>query len=217
MDYAGHDKHFHDNLVAVACYDGQSCVSGGGSYPPGHNDRFENNHCIITGCRSSVNRSDHHGRCQEQIGNFQCNGASQSALTISMLHSWTLRNNSYYTHDGMARLPCSNLTVAAASAGGSGVETGSKAFSLPSDAELVGMARRVLGMKTDDSAVRVTTQNWCDSSLRIRAEPVTFPPAAAATKARLNAMMQACGQELPRVAAWQVLPNSWHGHPARSI
>jgi hypothetical protein len=35
MDYGGHDKIFHDNLVVVACYDGQACVSGGGSYPPG--------------------------------------------------------------------------------------------------------------------------------------------------------------------------------------
>lgn len=118
----------------------------------GHNDIFENNHCIITGCRSSVNRSDHHSRCQEQIGSFHCDGSSPTALASSMLHSWTLRNNTYYTRDGNARLPCANLTVAAAATGGSGVEAGSRAFPLPSDAELVAMARKVLGMKTDDAS-----------------------------------------------------------------
>lgn len=155
MDYSGHDKHFHDNLVVVACYDGQACVSGGGYYPPGHNDRFENNHCIITGCRSSENRSNHHGRCQEQIGQFQCDGSSPAALASSMSHSWTLKANHYYTHDGKARLPCkdANLTVVAAATGGSGVEAGSTASSLPSDEDLVAMARRVLSMKTDDGDI----------------------------------------------------------------
>ena len=144
--------------MAVACYDGQGCVSGGGTYPPGHNDRFEHNHCIITGCRSSGNRSNHHGHCQEQIGSFDCNGLSPSSLNKSMSHSWILRNNTYYTHDGQARLPCSdaNLTVAAAAAGDSGVEAGSQAQSLPTDAELVSMARTVLGMKTTIDSSRAT-------------------------------------------------------------
>ena len=41
--------------------------------------------------------------------------------------------------------------------------------------------------------VAVTTQAWCDNSLRIRAAPDPFPPAAAATKARFDAMMRERG------------------------
>ena len=62
-----------------------------------------------------------------------------------MASSWVLANNSYFTPRGNASLPC-HVTIAAAAAGGSGVEEGSTAQKLPTNDELVAMARKTLGM-----------------------------------------------------------------------
>ena len=148
MDYHGHDSQFRSNVVTVATYDGQNCMNGG-NFPAGHEDGWFDNHCIITGCRGSDSRSDHHGACEESIGHFSCNAASPSTLRQSMNHSWKLRNNTYYTHRGNATLPC-GISVREAAAGGSGVEQGSRALGLPTDAELVAMARSVLGMHSEE-------------------------------------------------------------------
>jgi hypothetical protein len=127
----------------VATYDGQNCMNGG-TFPPGHEDEWSGNKCLITGCRGST-RSDHHGACQEKIGEFHCDGTNAQTLNKSMAHSWRLHDNTYYTTSGNASLPC-GVTVADAALGGSGVERNSRMLALPTDAELVSMARATLGM-----------------------------------------------------------------------
>jgi hypothetical protein len=62
-----------------------------------------------------------------------------------MASSWVLANNSYFTPLGNASLPC-GVTIKAAAAGGSGVERGSRARTLPTDAHLIAMAKATLGM-----------------------------------------------------------------------
>ena len=140
MDYSGHDSRFVANLVVVNAYDGQNCINGGG-FPKGHRSNFTDNTCIIAGCRGSP-RNNSHGACNERIGNFGCNGAD---LGNSMSASWRLERNDYRTPAGNASLPC-GVTVAAAAAGNSGVERGSTAAPLPTDNELISMAREKLGM-----------------------------------------------------------------------
>ena len=139
MDYSGHDSEFHDNLVVVNCYDGQNCINGGG-FPSTHRDRYYSNQCIITGCRGQP-RNNHHGPCQEKIGNFGCDAKN---LNESMAASWDLHDNEYYTAGGNATLPC-GVTIKEAAAGGSGVEQGSSAHKLPTDAELIAFAQATLG------------------------------------------------------------------------
>ena len=85
------------------------------------------------------------GPHQDIIGNFDCKfDANRTTGSVS----WILKNNSYYTPNGNASLPC-GISVAAAAASGTGVEEGSSAHRLPTDDQLVAMARLVLGMKTD--------------------------------------------------------------------
>lgn len=143
MDYHGHDSKFHHNLVTVNTYDGQNCMNGG-NFPAGHEDEWHHNTCILTGCRGSP-RSNHHGPCEEQIGHLTCDSSSVTALKASMQHGWQLHDNRYYTVLGNASLPC-GITVADAAAGGSGVEANSSSHTLPTDAQLVAMARMTLKM-----------------------------------------------------------------------
>ena len=140
MDYRGHDSSFENNLVVVNAYDGQNCINGGG-FPEGHRSVFTGNKCILAGCRGK-NRTNAHGACNERIGNFGCDA---SDLRDSMADSWVLANNTYYTPLGNASLPC-GVTIETAAAGGSGVEEGSTAQRLPTDEELITMARHTLNM-----------------------------------------------------------------------
>ena len=140
MDYAGHDSSFEDNLVVVNAYDGQNCINGGG-FPEGHRSRFTGNTCMLAGCRGTP-RTNAHGPCNEVIGNFGCKATD---LKGSMATSWVLANNTYYTPLGNASLPC-GVTIATAAGGASGVEAGSSAHALPTDAQLIAMARKTLGM-----------------------------------------------------------------------
>jgi len=130
--------------VVVNAYDGQNCINGGG-FPPGHRSNFTNNKCIIAGCRGSP-RSNLHGLCQENIGNFGCDAEN---LNSSMASSWLLARNQYYTHHGTASLPC-GVTVAAAAAAakknGGGPELGSSAMPLPTDDQLIAFAKETLQM-----------------------------------------------------------------------
>ena len=139
MDYKGHDSEFHHNLVVVNAYDGQNCLNGGG-FPSAHRDSFHDNKCILAGCRGGKNRSNHHAACQDIIGNFACDAKD---LNASMASSWKLYNNEYYTVHGNASLPC-GVSIADAAAGGSGVEKGSSAHMLPTDAELIVFAKALL-------------------------------------------------------------------------
>lgn len=82
------------------------------------------------------------GPHQDITGNFGCNfNANRTAGSAA----WILKNNSYYTPNGNASLPC-GVSVAVAAASGTGVEAGSTAHRLPTDDQLISMARIVLGM-----------------------------------------------------------------------
>ena len=112
--------------VRVCADDGQNCFDVG-SFKPGHGDGFYNNSCIILGCRSPG--------CVDKV-----TSVSQCDPTIV-----TLKNNKYYTTHGNATIACGNkggLSVAEAQA--VGMELGSTAAKLPSDDEIVAMAKAVL-------------------------------------------------------------------------
>jgi hypothetical protein len=135
MDYSGHNSSFHDNLVAAKPYDGQNCINGDEPIP------WQNNTCIIMGAMLG-HTGDVNGPHQDVIGNFDCHfSANRTAASVS----WSLKNNTYMTPNGNASLPC-EVTVAVAAASGTGVEEGSIARHLPTDDELVSMARKLLGM-----------------------------------------------------------------------
>lgn len=142
---------FHSNLVVVSAYDGQNCLNSGESFPPSRQDRFYSNRCIITGCTGSK-RTDHHGQCEEQIGHFNCDASSPEALQKSMENSWQLHDNEYYTPSGNASLPC-GISVEDAAIGGGGVERNSRGYSLPTDIELVAMARALLMMSIGEDDI----------------------------------------------------------------
>ena len=135
MDYSGHNSTFHDNLVAVKPYDGQNCINGDEPIP------WQNNTCIIMGAMvghtGAVN-----GLHQDVIGNFDCHfNDNHTTGTVS----WKLKNNTYMTPNGNASLPC-GVSVATAASSPTGVEEASTARHLPTDEQLVSMARKLLGM-----------------------------------------------------------------------
>lgn len=138
MDYGGHNSSFHDNLVAVKPYDGQNCINGDEDAP------WENNTCIIMGAQQRQPDQLPHvnGPHQDITGNFDCKFDANST-TVSA--PWRLRNNSYYTPNGNASLPC-GISVAQAATSKGGVEAGSTAHYLPTDDHLIEMARAVLEM-----------------------------------------------------------------------
>jgi hypothetical protein len=102
---------------------------------------WQNNTCIIMGAMLG-HTGDVNGPHQDIIGNFDCKfNDNQTQASVS----WDLKNNRYMTPNGNASLPC-GVSVAAAAASGTGVEAGSSAHRLPTDDQLVAMARKLLDM-----------------------------------------------------------------------
>jgi len=126
MDYGGHDSSFSSNLVIVAPYDGQNCVNVG-SFSEHHGDAFVNNTCVLLDCRSPD--------CVDKVGHVaQCEPSKV-----------TLAANDYYTQHGNASLECGTNVLTVAQVQAKGLELGSTAAKLPSDATLLGWAEARVG------------------------------------------------------------------------
>ena len=116
---------FYSNLVVTNPYDGQNCFDVG-SFEPGHGDGFFNNSCIIMGCRNPT--------CVDKV-------TSVSQCDPSIV---TLKDNRYFTTHGNATIQCGGKMLSVAEAQQQGMEEGSTAGPIPSDEEIVGMAKAML-------------------------------------------------------------------------
>jgi|EP01047_Picozoa_sp_COSAG01_P007393 hypothetical protein len=106
-------------------YDGQNCFDVG-SFKDGHGDGFYNNTCILLGCRNPA--------CVDKVTSVsQCDPAIV-----------TLKDNRYYTTHGNATVVCGRKPMSVSEAQSVGMEIGSTASTLPSDKEIVEMARMML-------------------------------------------------------------------------
>ena len=130
MDYGGHDSDFFRNFVVTNPYDGQNCFDVG-SFKPGHGDGYYNNTCLIMGCRnpSCVDTTTSVSQCDPSIV--------------------TLKHNKYYTQHGNATIKCGRTPMSIAECHTKGMEMGSTAATLPSDVEIVAMAKDFLAQFDD--------------------------------------------------------------------
>eukprot|EP00041_Stephanoeca_diplocostata_P027514 m.757752 g.757752 ORF g.757752 m.757752 type:complete len:945 (+) comp23189_c0_seq1:37-2871(+) len=136
QDYGGHDSKYQNNLNLVHHYDGQNCINTWpfklGTPPCGdwstnatcsHAHHFTNNTCVVL-------YTDVYSP-----GAGSCDGQSPQMAYLA--------ENKYYTPNGNATLDkCGGLQKLQST----GAELGSKAFTLPTDAEWLTWAKAILEM-----------------------------------------------------------------------